>query len=154
MRARHGDRSSGVAQNYVVPSVEVSSEYHTNRELNAAPGQADATTGYIATGQALIGKRTPRSQIELRPRVRFQEYPDRDGVDPVDLFLDLQGEFRTLRGIYSVLASASRQDTFNAEFGQAGIDTRARDTARPQRHRHRVRRQHPHGIAAAAIHGA
>jgi len=116
------------AQSYVVPSVELSSEYHTNRELTAVPGQADPTTGYIATAQALIGKRTPRSQTELRPRVRFQEYPDRNGVDPVDMFLDLQSTYSTLRSNYSLLASASRQDTFNAEFGAAGIDTSGPET--------------------------
>ncbi len=116
------------AQTYVIPSVELSSEYHTNRELNAAPGQADPMTGYIATAQALIGKRTQRSQTELRPRVRFQEYPDRSGVDPVDLFLDLQSDFRTLKGVYAVLVNASRQDTFNAEYGQAGVDTSGPET--------------------------
>ena len=116
------------AQSYVVPSVELSSEYHTNRELTPVPGQADPTTGYIATAQALIGKRTPRSQTELRPRVRFQEYPDRNGVDPLDLFLDLQSDFRTRASTYSLLASASRQDTFNAEFGTAGIDTTGPET--------------------------
>ncbi len=110
-------------QSYFVPNVELSSEYHTNRELTSVPGQADATVGYIATLQALTGKRTQRSQTEVRPRVRFQEYPDRSGVDPVDLFLDLQSDYRMLRTKYSLLASASRQDTFNAEFGQAGIDT-------------------------------
>jgi hypothetical protein len=114
------------AQTYVVPSVEVSSEYHTNRELT--PTAPDATTGYIATAQALMGKRTPRSQTELRPRVRFQEYPQRSGVDPLDVFLDLQSDFRTLTSEYSLLASFSRQDTFNAEFGSAGIDTTGPET--------------------------
>ena len=116
------------AQTYVIPSVELSSEYHTNRELNAAPGQADPMTGYIATAQALIGKRTQRSQTELRPRVRFQEYPDRSGVDPVDLFLDLQSDFRVLKGTYQVVVNASRQDTFNAEYGLAGVDTSGPET--------------------------
>ena len=120
--------TEAIAQSYIVPSVELSSEYHTNRELTPVEGQADPATGYVATAQALIGKRTPRSQTELRPRVRFQEYPDRNGVDPIDLFLDLQTDYRTLRGSYSLLASASRQDTFNAEFGQAGIDTTGPET--------------------------
>jgi hypothetical protein len=120
------------AQSYFVPTVELSSEYHTNRELTPVPGQEDAMVGYIATMQALIGKRTQRSQTEFRPRVRLQEYPDRSGVDPVDLFLDLQSDFRTLKGIYSILASASRQDSFNAEYGTAGIDTTGPET--PESH--------------------
>jgi hypothetical protein len=123
-----GGAREAAAQTYFVPRVEVSSEYHTNRELTSVSAQEDATTGYIANMQALIGKRTPRSQTEIRPRLRFQEYPDRSGVDPVDGFFDLQSEFRTLNTTYSVLFSASRQDTFNAEFGDAVRDTTGPET--------------------------
>jgi hypothetical protein len=110
-------------QTYLVPNLEISSYYHTFRVLSPLHDREDATTGYIATAEALVGKRTERSQTELRPRVRFQKYPDRSGIDPVDAFLDLQTQYRTLVSNYSLLVNASRQDTFNAEFGQAGTDT-------------------------------
>lgn len=112
---------SARAQTYFVPKVDLSAEYHTDRELSRFSG-SDATTGYIASLQAIMGKRTQRSDTEFRPRLRFQEYPDRSGVDPVDAFLDLSTNFRTEKSIYSLLASGSRQDTFNAEFGDASID--------------------------------
>jgi hypothetical protein len=109
-------------QVYFIPQVELSSEYHTNRELISIDELEDPTIGYIATAQARWGRRTPRSENELRPMVRFQEYPDRGGVDPWEAHVDLRSNYRTERGFYSLIANYIHEDAFNAEFGQAGFD--------------------------------
>lgn len=109
-------------QTYFIPSVEVSAEQHTNRELQPVADLQDSSTAYIATLEALWGRRDERVDTYLRPRIRFQEYPDRKGIDPVEAFLDFQTRRRSLRGEYMLNAAFARQDSFNAEFGEAGFD--------------------------------
>jgi hypothetical protein len=97
-------------------------EYHTNRELVADPALEDAMIEYRGLFEAQLGRRTPRSQTELRPKVILQEFPDRSGIDPVELFCDLDYAFHTLRHEFSFLARYARQDSFNAEYGDANFD--------------------------------
>ncbi len=58
----------------------------------------------------------------MRPRIQFQEFPDRQGIDPVEYFLDLRAKHRTLKGEFGLFARYARQDTYNAEYGQAAFD--------------------------------
>src|SRR4030095_15430229 len=69
---------------YFTPRAEVGAEYHTNRELIADPALQDAMVEYRGLFEAETGRRTPRSQIELRPKVIVQEFPDRSGIDPIE----------------------------------------------------------------------
>jgi len=108
-------------QNYFIPLVEVSVERDSNRELLPA-SQAEKNDAYKATLEARMGRGTPRSQTELRPRAIFQEFADRDGVDPLEYFLDLRHDFRTTKGRFSLTGSYAHQDTINAEFGNAVVD--------------------------------
>jgi hypothetical protein len=107
---------------YFVPRFEVGSEYHTNRELIADPAFRDAMIEYRGLFEARMGRLTPRSEIELRPRVVVQEFPDRSGIDPIELFCALDTGFHTQRNEFTFLAQYSRQDSFNAEYGNANFD--------------------------------
>jgi hypothetical protein len=113
---------AGAQQNYFIPLLELSSEFHTNRELTPLQDVEDESVAYIASVEAIAGRRSERSQTELRPRVRLQEFPDRDGVDPLEAFVDLSTLYRTLRGEYGLVARFARQDTINSEIGEAGFD--------------------------------
>ena len=109
-------------QTYFVPTVEATAEWNTNREMIPDPAFQDASINYRLNTLALWGWQTQRSQFELRPRVQFQEFPDRQGIDPVEYFLDLRTEHRTLKGEFGLLARYAHQDTYNAEYGQAAFD--------------------------------
>ena len=52
----------------------------------------------------------------------LQEFPDRKGIDPVELFCDLENGFHTQRSEFTLLARYARQDSFNAEYGNANFD--------------------------------
>ena len=97
-------------------------EWNTNRELIADPALQDSMIHYRALLEAQLGRRTQRSEVELRPRVILQEFPDRDGIDPVELFCDLRYGFHTQRSVFDFIARYARQDSFNAEYGNANFD--------------------------------
>jgi hypothetical protein len=109
-------------QTYFIPMVETSAEWNSNRELTANPDQKDASSAYKLTGEGRWGMRSPLSQIELRPRLTYQEFPDRDGIDPVEAAVDLTGNHRTQRAEYGLFTRYERQDTYNAEYGRAAFD--------------------------------
>ena len=110
------------AETYFIPRITTSAEWDSNREMIADPNLSSTSTSYRAEIGARIGRVTPRSDMEVRPRIVAQEYPDRSGVDPVTGYLDLWTIFRTLKGEYSLLGRFSRVDTLTAEYGQAGFD--------------------------------
>jgi hypothetical protein len=107
---------------YFIPRVEVTTEYNTNRELTPDKALQDEMIHYRGLFEAQMGRRTPRSDVELRPRVVLQEFPDREGIDPVELFFDLDTGFHTQRSEFLLFARYSRQDSFNAEYGNANFD--------------------------------
>jgi hypothetical protein len=109
-------------QVYFTPRAEVGAEYHTNRELVTDPALEDAMIEYRGLFEAVTGRRTARSQIELRPKVILQEFPDRSGIDPIELFCDLDYAFHTQRSEFEFLTRYARQDSFNAEYGDANFD--------------------------------
>ncbi len=114
--------SAWAQQVYFVPTVEATVEGNTNRELVVDPALEDESINYRLNALALWGRRSQRGELELRPRVQFQEFPDREGIDPVEYFLDLRGEHRTLKGKTGLFARYAHQDVYNAEYGDAGFD--------------------------------
>ena len=78
----------------------------------------DASINYRLNTLALWGWQTQRSQIELRPRVQFQEFPDREGIDPVEYFLDLRTEHHTLTSEFGLFARYAHQDMYNANMAK------------------------------------
>lgn len=109
-------------QTYVVPRVEATAEWNSNRELVDLRSQEDGSTGYKLNADVLFGRRTQTTTFEARPRVQFQEFPDRDGIDPVDYALDARAERVGVKGTVGLLGRYARQDVFNAEYGSAGFD--------------------------------
>ncbi len=110
------------ADTYVQPQVELRVEDNSN--FNLVPGGSDDSNvyGYIADAQALIGIATPRSDTSIRPRVRFQEYPDREDLERVELFFDLRSLYEGERSRLLTFGRYSRQDSYNAETPGAEFD--------------------------------
>ena len=110
------------ADKYVQPQAEARVE--TNDNFNLVPGGSPDSNvyGYIADLQALIGIATERSDTSLRPRVKFQEYPDRDDIDKVEGFLDLRSKYDWERSQLLTIGRYSQQDAYNSEFASGEFD--------------------------------
>ena len=109
-------------QTYFIPNVETSAEWNTNRELQPDDSRKDSSSAYRGTAEARWGIRTPRSETVLRPRVTYQEFPDRSGVDPLNFSTDLRSEREGLRASYELFSRYEQEDTYVAEYGEATFD--------------------------------
>jgi hypothetical protein len=116
---------SGAAQaadTYVQPSAEVRVESNDNIDLDPIGSSESNVQGYIADLDALIGIATTRSNTSMRPRVRLQEYPDREEFQEVEAFFDFLTTYRWERADFRLLARYSRQDDYNAELPDGSTD--------------------------------
>lgn len=109
-------------QSYFIPRVEVRGEGHTNRELRPEADAKQSSNSYRATFETLTGIRSNRGQIDLRPRIAVQEFPDRGGADRFEAFTDLSATYRMPKGLLGLTGSFSRQDVFNSELGESDFD--------------------------------
>lgn len=107
--------TSSAADTYVQPELDLRAE--TNDNFNLVPGgDPDSNVqGYIAEAQALIGIATPRSDTSMRPRIRFQQYPDRDDFQEFEGFFDLRSQYKWERSELLTIARYSLQDSYNAD---------------------------------------
>jgi hypothetical protein len=111
------------AQTHLQPSLEASVEQNTNRNLAINPADEADITGYIVDAQLLWSYVTPQTETQVRPRVRFQNYPDDKEIQSSEQFLDFNTRHRaTERSTLELVGRYSRQDSFNSELGEAGFD--------------------------------
>ena len=78
--------------------------------------------GYIADMDLLIDIATPRGETSLRPRVRFQDYPDRDDFERFEGFLDMLSRYEWERSIFDFDGNFSHQDLYNSDTPGGGFD--------------------------------
>lgn len=110
------------ADTYVQPQVDLRGEYNDNFDLTPGGSDDSDVYGYIADLQALIGIATQRSDTSIRPRLRFQEYPDRDELQTLEGFLDVRSRYDWERSRFDVLGRYAHQDSYNAEFPGGEFD--------------------------------
>jgi len=110
------------AQTYVTPQLNLRLENNDNFDMTPAGVPKSDVYGYIADLQALIGIATPRGETSIRPRLRFQEYPDRPDRRRLEGFLDLRSKYRWERSNLLVVARYDRQDYYNTVLPGAGYD--------------------------------
>jgi hypothetical protein len=93
-------------------------EVQSNDNFNLSPNSDNAidTMGYIADAQVLIDIANQRGSTSLRPRLRFQEYPDHvEDLQRVESFFDLLSDYRWERSTFLLEASYSKRDIYNTE---------------------------------------
>jgi hypothetical protein len=103
------------ADTYWQPQAEARVENNDNFNLTPGGSPDSDVYGYIADLQALIGIATPRSDTSLRPRIRIQEYPDRDDIEKVESFFDLRSLYKWERAQLRTTGRYSRQDSYNVD---------------------------------------
>jgi len=105
----------------VQPSVELRAESSSNLGLNPVTTDAFDSYGGIADFAAFIRINTPRGETWIEPRIKLQNYTERDH-EPVEAFLDLRSHYSSLRSELDLWAGYDRRDTYTAEFPNAVID--------------------------------
>ena len=78
--------------------------------------------GYIAEMDLLMAIRTPKGETSLRPRVRFQDYPDRDDFERFEGFLDMLSRYEWQRSTFEFNGNFSHQDLYNSDTPAADFD--------------------------------
>ena len=73
------------------------------------------TEGYIADAEVLIDIVNPRGSTSMRPRLRFQEFPDRDDLQRIESFFDLHSDYRWERSTLLADLNYSLRDVYNTE---------------------------------------
>ena len=119
---RGGRGTGNAAQTFFQPQAEARAETNSNLSLDPAGSPDGDTQGYIADIQALMGIVTPRSETSIRPRIRFQEYPDRDERNRAEGFLDLVSRFQRERSSLGIVARYSQQDSYNFDTRSGEFD--------------------------------
>ncbi len=111
--------AGGVAaqQTTFVPQMETSAEWASNRTLQVP--SAPSSELYSATVGGDLLRRTPVSDLDLRPLLTYQHDSQISQVDNLQALVDLISHYHTLRGDYSFSAEYQRQDSFNALYGTA-----------------------------------
>lgn len=113
---------AGAAQTFFQPQVEARAETNSNLSLDPDGSPEGDTQGYIAEVQALMGIVTPRSETSIRPRIRFQEYPEQDERNRTEGFLDLVSRYRWERSRVGFVAKYSLQDSYNYDTRSGEFD--------------------------------
>lgn len=111
-----------------VPQVDMQLE--TNDNFNLAPEGREAvdTEGYIADAEVLIDIANPRGSTSLRPRLRFQEFPDRDDLERIESFFDLHSDYRWERSTLLADLNYSQRDVYNTETLSGDFDPQNPDS--------------------------
>ena len=110
------------AQTFIEPQMDLRAEMNSNVDLNP-DGSPDGTVeGYIANLEVLLGYATPRGETSIRPRLRFQHYPDRDQREKVEGFLDWVTHYQWQRSQFDLIARYSQQDSYNFDTRSGEFD--------------------------------
>jgi hypothetical protein len=104
-----------------VPRIDIRAEQNDNFDLEPG-GDAEDVQGYVADADVLFDIATPRGETLLRPRVRLQEYPDRDDFERVEAFFDVASQYRWERSSFDLNAELSRRDVYNTETLSGDFD--------------------------------
>ncbi len=113
-----------------VPQGEVSAEWATNRNL-AVPASPNSEMYRTTVGGDLI-RRTLVSDLDFRPLITAQYDNEIKYLDTIEALVDLVGDYRTLRGEYSLIAEYHREDAYNSQYGVSAfnpLNPNAPDTA-------------------------
>ena len=114
--------TSHAQQTYFLPSFETSAEWHKNRDLSSDPAQEKENGVYYVRAEALVGRVTTTSSVEFRPWISYQEVPDRQDTEPLELGANLRTLTQTLKGAYRFNARFLERGAFTSELGSAGFD--------------------------------
>lgn len=121
------------AETFFQPRIQARAEQNTNRNLSTDSNDEDDIVGYLVDLEGTWRRVTPTRDTSIRPRLRFQRYPDRKEIQRTEQFLDIRTRNQvTERTGWDLAGSYSRRDAFNADLGAAEFDDLDPDDLDPQ----------------------
>jgi hypothetical protein len=97
-----------------VPSLDLRVEQNDNFGLDPV-GDPSSTEGYVADAEVEMNVATPRGETAIRPRLRFQNFPDQDDLERVETFFDADSLYRWERSTFQSNLEYSKRDVYNTE---------------------------------------
>jgi hypothetical protein len=111
-----GGGSALAADWNIDPRIAVSGVYNDNNRLTEIPGSEIEVTGARIDAQVTFRGETPRSSLQLVPRLRSSFYPGDSSEEANDQFLRLLARHATERTALSFDVGYSRVDTLGSYF--------------------------------------
>ncbi len=102
------------AQLYVQPVASVSAEYDSNLDFDTSDQVGNE--GYILDAATLFGIATRTSDINLRPRIRYDEYPSETSLNRLEGMLDFNSQISTQRSSFYVFGRFDHLNENEAEL--------------------------------------
>jgi hypothetical protein len=113
---------ASAADVHTTPQIEVRAEQNDNFGLVPGGDSDSDVYGYIADANWIIDMATPRGNTMLRPRIRYQDFPDRDDLEKFEGFLDLLSAYRWERSTFELIGHLSHEDLYNNETASGDFD--------------------------------
>jgi hypothetical protein len=104
------------------PQIDMRAEQNDNFGLVPGGSPDSDVYGYIADAVWLVDVATPRSKSTLRPRLKYQNYPDRDDLEKFEGFFDFRSVYRSERSTFDLVGHLSHQDLYNNETRGGDFD--------------------------------
>jgi hypothetical protein len=102
----------------IVPFAAAMTEWDSNRSLRRPPASAHTYGGSVGVE---LRDLTPRSYTDLVSQISYDKVPQL-GYAWYSGSVNLNTDYRTAKGDYSLLAGYRRQDSFYTEFGHAAFN--------------------------------
>jgi hypothetical protein len=104
------------------PQIEMRAEQNDNFGLVPGGSPDSDVYGYIADAVWLVDVATPRSNTTLRPRLKYQNFPDRDDLEKFEGFFDFRSVYRSELSTFDIVGHLSHQDLYNNETRGGDFD--------------------------------
>jgi hypothetical protein len=104
------------------PIFDLRAEQNDNFGLVPGGSPDSDVYGYVADAQWLIDMATPRGNTTLRPRIRYQDFPDRSDLERFEGFLDMASAYRWERSSLEIIGHLSHEDLYNNETAGGDFD--------------------------------
>ena len=114
--------AASAADVHTQPLIDLRTEHNDNFGLSPTGGADSDVYGYVADVALLVDMATPRSSTTFRPRVKYQNFPDRSDLEKFEGFLDMRNQYRSERGTWDLVGHLSHQDLYNNETQGGDFD--------------------------------
>lgn len=103
----------------VSPGVRVAGDYTDNPRMLREGG--DSSAGAVGELNASVTRRTERTEVSMRPRIRSSRYRDDESLNSDDQYLTLALKHLAERAEWSVSTDFTRDTTLTSEIASTGI---------------------------------
>jgi len=113
---------AAAADVHTQPQIDLRAEQNDNFGLVPGGSPNSDVYGYVADALWLIDVATPRSSTTIRPRLKYQDFPDRSDLEKFEGFLDMHNQYRSERSTWDLFGHLSHQDLYNNETRGGDFD--------------------------------